>query len=1022
MVAGAAEGIEDMLDWAGIPPDESPRKGGPVGPYQQSLRLELYKKASEFLLENGAAYRCFCTPQRLELLKKDALRNRQTPRYDNRCRHLSSEQVAEKLSQGSDYVVRFRLKQGVEPFHDLVYGWSKHEVATVEGDPVILKGDGFPTYHLANVVDDHHMGISHVLRGTEWLTSTSKHLLIYRAFGWDPPRFGHLPLLLNKDGSKLSKRQGDIFLQHFVQDGCLPEALLDIVTNCGSGFAGNQMGRTLEELILEFDVGRITTHSALLDLDKLLEFNRIHLVQQIGDERLRRKLVTEVQMQVEQVYGDRLVDREVLEKDYVERVLLLRKGHISRLKNLVAPEYSYLWVRPSVSREQLQTISAEVDEIGKLVIGLMEGQTAALTTEGLNEDLRGLQEQTRGTKYSSMMKLLRLALSGQQIKPRTQASLKKTGNVSSGSVTSPSVAPRLLAHKIQSPQEMEALHALTVLETCVNNCGERFHNEVAKFRFLNELIKVLSPKYLGTWSAEKVKSRVIEIMFSWTVWFPQEVKIRDAYQMLKKQGVIKQDPKLLEDKILPPPSPRPKNSIFDVDEEKSKLLARLLKSNHPEDLQAANRLIKSMIKEEQEKSAKVSKRLNAIDEVHSSVKLLGEMLTSYKRQELPKSDLQILQSLFERCEKLRPLLFRLASETTEDDEALAEILQANDKLTQALDLYRQVGVGRDQGRRSSVTISTDASAPQSPLGSTKSYTLIDFSELGSMFESLSEQSVNATAAAQHSSPSACLLDEELMSLGLSDSPVGQRQSPDFSSVQSAGHNGYNQTGNADTHQTLVLGDSWKGGSPERNALQDLAGQLSPPPVTRPFPMNLPPVQLSPAGLPSSLAADALFSDPAYELKPAAPSQPAAHDAALANLFVPLTSIAPSNIPPVTVYDQDGFKVMIHFSRDLVPGRPDVLVMVLSMLSTSTQPIKDIVFQAAVPKVMRVKLQPATGSELPAFSPLLPPAVISQVLLLANPHKDPIRLRYKLMFTQGGRPFSEVGEVTGFPEAELWGQS
>ncbi|XP_074866674.1 nondiscriminating glutamyl-tRNA synthetase EARS2, mitochondrial [Carettochelys insculpta] len=417
VVPGAAEGIEDMLDWAGIPPDESPRKGGPVGPYQQSHRLELYKKASEVLLENGAAYRCFCTPVRLELLKKEALRNRQTPRYDNRCRHLSSKQVAEKLSQGADYVVRFQLKEGAEPFQDLVYGWSKHEVATVEGDPVILKGDGFPTYHLASVVDDHHMGISHVLRGTEWLTSTSKHLLIYRAFGWDPPQFGHLPLLLNKDGSKLSKRQGDIFIERFVQDGCLPEALLDIITNCGSGFAGNQMGRTLEELIMEFDVGRITTHSALLDLDKLPEFNRIHLAQHIGDEKLREKLVTELQRQVEQVYGDQLVDREVLERGYVERILLLRKGHISHVKNMMAPEYSYLWVKPSVSREQLQSVSAELDEIGKLVIGLMEGQIDALTTEKLNEDLRGLQKQLRGTQYSSMMKLLRLVLSAQQHGP-----------------------------------------------------------------------------------------------------------------------------------------------------------------------------------------------------------------------------------------------------------------------------------------------------------------------------------------------------------------------------------------------------------------------------------------------------------------------------------------------------------------------------------------------------------------------------------------------------------------------------
>ncbi|XP_067390209.1 ADP-ribosylation factor-binding protein GGA2 [Emydura macquarii macquarii] len=586
----------------------------------------------------------------------------------------------------------------------------------------------------------------------------------------------------------------------------------------------------------------------------------------------------------------------------------------------------------------------------------------------------------------------------------------------------PSTAPRLLAHKIQSPQEMEALHALTVLETCVNNCGERFYSEVSKFRFLNELIKVLSPKYLGTWSAEKVKSRIIEIMFSWTVWFPQEVKIRDAYHMLKKQGIIKRDPKLPEDKILPPPSPRPKTSIFDVDEEKSKLLARLLKSNHPEDLQAANRLIKSMIKEEQEKAAKVSRRLIAIDEVHSNVNLLDEMLISYKKQELPKCELETLQSLFERCEKLRPLLFRFASETVEDDEALAEILQANDKLTQALSLYRQVVVGHDQGSRSSMTSPTDVSAPQSLLGKMKSYTLIDFSELGSTFKFLPEQSMNATAAAQHSSTSACLLDEELMSLGLSDSPVEQRPSADCSSVPSAGHNGYNPTENAGTHQTLLLGNSWQGSSPEKNALQDLAGQLSPPPVTKPFALNLPPVKLSLAGLPSSSAADTLFSDLAYELKPAAASQPASQDASLANLFVPLISITLSSIPPVTVYDRNGFKAMIHFSRDPAPGRPDVLVMVLSMLSTSAQPVTDIVFQAAVPKAMKVKLQPASGSQLPAFSPLLPPAVISQVLLLANPHKDPIRLRYKLMFTQGGRPFSEAGEVTGFPEAELQDRS
>ncbi|KAL2299142.1 hypothetical protein Nmel_014760 [Mimus melanotis] len=432
VVPGAAEGIEDMLNWAGIPPDESPGRGGPAGPYVQSLRLELYGQASAALLASGAAYRCFCSPQRLELLRRDALRRQQTPRwlmvlafvvisrrYDNRCRHLTPTEVAQKLSQGLDCVIRFRLEKGVEPFQDLIYGWNKHEVAEVEGDPVILKGDGFPTYHLANVVDDHHMGITHVLRGTEWLASTSKHLLLYKAFGWEPPQFGHLPLLLNKDGGKLSKRQGDIFLERFARDGFLPEALLDIVTNCGSGFTEKQMGRTLEELISQFEVGRITTHSALLDLEALPEFNRIHLSRHIEHQGLRQELVRELQGLVELVYGDQQVDPDVLENKYVERVLLLRKvwGHISFLKDLVSSDYSYLWVRPSVSRQQLQTISAEVDEIGKLVIGLMTRQAAAFTVEELNKALRNLQKRTRDTKYSSMMQLLRLVLSGRQQGP-----------------------------------------------------------------------------------------------------------------------------------------------------------------------------------------------------------------------------------------------------------------------------------------------------------------------------------------------------------------------------------------------------------------------------------------------------------------------------------------------------------------------------------------------------------------------------------------------------------------------------
>ncbi|KAM7419683.1 hypothetical protein PAMA_016663 [Pampus argenteus] len=417
LVPGAAESIEDMLEWAGIPPDESPRRGGPVGPYLQSQRLDLYRQTALQLVESGHAYYCFCSSQRLELLKKDALRTGQTPRYDNRCRHLRAEQVQEKLAQGAPHVIRFRLETGVEPFQDLIFGWNRHEVAQVEGDPVVIKADGFPTYHLANIVDDHHMKISHVLRGSEWLISTSKHLLMYRALGWRPPTFGHLPLLMNKDGSKLSKRQGDIFIQSFQRGGVLPEALLDITTNCGSGFNTNRMGRKIDELISEFNPSKITTHSALLDLEKLAEFNKIHLQQRIEDEEQCHMLINDLRRQIQRAYNTEIQDQDVLHEDYIRRVLHLRKGHISTLNELVSPAYSYLWVRPSVSGQQVAALTAEAQHIASLVLRLMEERGEELAVDRLNKDLKTLAKQTKATKYRELMKLLRLALSGLQQGP-----------------------------------------------------------------------------------------------------------------------------------------------------------------------------------------------------------------------------------------------------------------------------------------------------------------------------------------------------------------------------------------------------------------------------------------------------------------------------------------------------------------------------------------------------------------------------------------------------------------------------
>lgn len=388
-----------------------------MGPYLQSQRLDLYSQTAQQLVESDHAYYCFCSSQRLDLLKKEALRTGQTPRYDNRCRHLRAEQVKEKLAQGVPHVIRFHLEAGVEPFHDLIFGRCHHEVAQVEGDPVVIKADGFPTYHLANIVDDHYMRISHVLRGSEWLISTSKHLLMYRALGWQPPTFGHLPLLVNKDGSKLSKRQGDIFIQSFQRDGVLPEALLDITTNCGSGFNTNRIGRRIDELISEFNPSKITTHSALLDLEKLPEFNRIHLQRRIEDEEQCHLLIKDLQGQIQQACTAEIQDKEVLHEDYIRRVLHHRKGHITSLKELSSPAYSYLWVRPSFSSQQVAELTAEAQHIASLVLKLIAEQGEELKMDQLSKDLKTLANQAKATKYREVMKLLRLVLSGLQQGP-----------------------------------------------------------------------------------------------------------------------------------------------------------------------------------------------------------------------------------------------------------------------------------------------------------------------------------------------------------------------------------------------------------------------------------------------------------------------------------------------------------------------------------------------------------------------------------------------------------------------------
>ena len=278
-VRGAVENLIDSMRWAGIEPDEGPQYGGAYGPYIQSRRLELYRAHAEILLRNGSAYRCFCSAERLNQLRREQAAVKGQLGYDRHCRNLPVAEAERRRAAGEAHVIRLRVPLGGEVVvEDLIRGRVNFPCQLLD-DQVILKADGFPTYHLANVVDDHLMQISHVIRGEEWLPSTPKHQLLYQALGWMPPVFAHLPLLLNTDRSKLSKRQGDVSVEEYRRKGFLPEALVNFLSLLGWNPGTDQELFTLSQLIGAFSLERIGKSGSVFDIAKLRWMNEIYLRQ-----------------------------------------------------------------------------------------------------------------------------------------------------------------------------------------------------------------------------------------------------------------------------------------------------------------------------------------------------------------------------------------------------------------------------------------------------------------------------------------------------------------------------------------------------------------------------------------------------------------------------------------------------------------------------------------------------------------------------------------------------------------------
>lgn len=413
-VEGAVENMIRVLKWAGIEHDEGAMltsggqliQKGDYGPYIQSERLEIYKKYIKQLIEEGHAYYCFCSKERLENLREEQKSKGLTPKYDGKCRKYSIEEAQKRIDAGEDYVVRLKLPENQNiTFDDLVKGTVVVNTNDLD-DQVLMKADGYPTYHFAVVVDDHLMGITHVIRGEEWVISTPKHVYLYQAFGWSTPKFVHLPNILNKDKKKLSKRQGDVAAEDFRKKGYLPEGLVNYLALVGWSPEDNQEIFQMEELIQKFSLDRVSKSGGVFDIDKLNWINAHH-IKEASPELLAQLARPHL------IDAGYLTEQEAVEKEEwiaeMMSVLKERLSYVSEVKEKAAIFF----------QEQITPEDAEAEAVLKLehLPLLLEGFSQKVAdAETIDEEfakkaLKEIQKET-GYKGKNLYMPIRVVLTG----------------------------------------------------------------------------------------------------------------------------------------------------------------------------------------------------------------------------------------------------------------------------------------------------------------------------------------------------------------------------------------------------------------------------------------------------------------------------------------------------------------------------------------------------------------------------------------------------------------------------------
>lgn len=415
-VEDAEEDIVAGLRWLGLDWDEGPDVGGDYGPYRQSQRLHLYREYAERLLTAGHAYKCFCTAERLAQLRREQRkRGDRHIGYDRHCRNLTPSEVAEREREGLRSVIRLKVPlEGQTLFTDVLRGTTTVDNSTLE-DIILIKSDGFPTYHMANVVDDHLMGITHIMRGDEWLSSCPIHIILYRAFGWEPPIYIHLPLILDPTGKgKMSKRKTVgpggreylVLVRDFRAAGYLPEALINFIARVGWSYDDRTELFTRQDLIASFSLEGLNASPARFDYDKLEWMNGVYIRQLDVDDLAERVLP---------FYRAAGLDADL---ETVRKIVPIIRERIKTLRDVI--QWSGFFFRDDLDLDPKVLIGKKMDAASSLDALRRARELVAgiepFTPEALEQPLRGLAEQL-GIKAGSLFGIIRGAVTGQRVSP-----------------------------------------------------------------------------------------------------------------------------------------------------------------------------------------------------------------------------------------------------------------------------------------------------------------------------------------------------------------------------------------------------------------------------------------------------------------------------------------------------------------------------------------------------------------------------------------------------------------------------